>query len=101
MTLFVSRKCFIVITNRFLNERIPCGDNDRNSGESERRSPKEPLLILLSPALCNANDKIIISNTLMFCFAFYHIYKRFIEIFKTYQSCIIYNSSFMPCIVNE
>ena len=54
--------------NKFPNERIPCGDNDRNSGESERRSPKEPLLMLLSPALCNANDVIIISNTSMFCF---------------------------------
>ena len=69
MTVFASRKCYIAIMNKFPNERIPCGDNDRNSGESERRSPKEPLLILLSPALCNTNDKIIIRITLMF-FAF-------------------------------
>ena len=59
--------------NKFSNKRIPCGDNDRNSGESDRRSPKEPLLILLSPALCNANDEIMISNTSMFCFDFYFI----------------------------
>ena len=32
-------------------EKIPPGDNDRKSGESERRSPNDPLLMLLSPAL--------------------------------------------------
>ena len=31
--------------------KIPPGDNDLRSGESERRSPKDPLLMLLSPAL--------------------------------------------------